>query len=447
MDYLFIVDIIKTVLYGIFFAMMAHYIIFGIVGVFTKKKFPVSEKKLRYGILIPTRNEQNVIANLVDSIAKSDYPQENLHVFVVAHNCSDKTAQMAREAGATVYEYNNPDECTKGYALKYLVDRIAKDHGDEHFDGFFILDADNILDGQFISKMNDAYIANGERSVITSFRNSKNFGSNIMSALYGLYFVYGCRIESRGRTVLGCSTRVQGTGYIVPAKALKDGWKYVTLTEDWEITADQIIADTPVVYCDEAMFYDEQPMTWRIMWRQRLRWMRGHTLVFFQRFGDLVRELFKSPKKGASPRKFSVYDITVNVLPVGVITVCLGIIEHSMYLLAPLFDSTLTIPEVYISKLPLMALTTCLSYLGTVLLTILVYILEAKRIPKVGGFIKIMSVLLLPFFTLLAIPMDVISLFCKNLGWKPIPHTDTTDIEHVVEGGVKSSSSDAADNE
>ena len=162
---------------------------------------------------------------------------------------------------------------------------------------------------------------------------------------------------------------------------------------------------------------------------------------------SLDRELFKSPKKGASPRKFSVYDITVNVLPVGVITVCLGIIEHSMYLLAPLFDSTLTIPEVYISKLPLMALTTCLSYLGTVHLTILVYILEAKRIPKVGGFIKIMSVLLLPFFTLLAIPMDVISLFCKNLGWKPIPHTDTTDIEHVVEGGVKSSSSDAADNE
>ena len=446
MDYLLIAYIIKTALYAIFFALMAHFIIFGIVGVFTKKKFPVSEKKLRYGILIPTRNEQNVIANLIDSIDKSDYPGDALHVFVVAHNCSDKTADVAREAGATVYEYNNPNECTKGYALKYLVDRIAKDYADEHFDGFFILDADNILDGQFISKMNDAYIANGERSVITSFRNSKNFGSNIMSALYGLYFVYGCRIESRGRTVLGCSTRVQGTGYIVPAKALENGWKYVTLTEDWEITADQIIGNTPVVYCDEAMFYDEQPMTWKIMWRQRLRWMRGHTLVFFQRFGDLVKELFKPKKKGGCTRKFSVYDITVNVLPVGVITVCLGLIEHTLYLLAPLFDNSLSISQIYMEKLPEMIVTTALSYTATVLLTILVYILEAKRIPKVGGFVKVMSVLLLPLFTLLAVPMDVISLFCKNLGWKPIPHIDTTDIEHVVEGGARAQAQGESDN-
>ena len=446
MSYLFMVDIIKTVMYGVFFALLAHFAVFGAVGVFAKKKFPQASEKLRYGILIPTRNEQNVIANLIDSIEKSDYPADKLQIFVVAHNCTDQTASVAREAGATVYEYNNPDECTKGYALKYLVNRVLEDYGDTRFDGFFILDADNILDGQFISKMNDAYIANGKRSVITSFRNSKNFGSNIMSALYGLYFVYGCRMESRGRTVLGCSTRVQGTGYLVPAEALKEGWKYVTLTEDWEITADQIIGGTPVVYCDEAMFYDEQPMTLRIMWRQRLRWSRGHTLVFLQRFGDLVRELFRSPRRGGGKRRLSIYDISVNVLPLGVITVCLGIIEHGMYLLAPLFDESLTVFGIYSARLPMMVLAAVNSYLSTMLLTILVYILEAKRIPKVSGFVRVMSVLLLPLFTLIAIPMDVISLFCRKLGWKPIPHTDTTDIDHVVEGGVKSAVGGAVDN-
>ena len=94
----------------------------------------------------------------------------------------------------------------------------------------------------------------------------------------------------------------------------------------------------------------------------------------------------------------------------------------------------------------MMVLAAVNSYLSTMLLTILVYILEAKRIPKVSGFVRVMSVLLLPLFTLIAIPMDVISLFCKNLGWKPIPHTDTTDIDHVVEGGVKSAVGGAVDN-
>ena len=132
--------------------------------------------------------------------------------------------------------------------MRYIVDQINKDYGVESFDGFFVFDADNVIDPQFISKMNDAFIANGKKSIITSYRSSKNFGSNVISAMYGLYFAYSCRFESAGRTALGCSTRVAGTGFLMSSEIIKDGWNYLSLSEDTELTADHLIKGTKVVY-------------------------------------------------------------------------------------------------------------------------------------------------------------------------------------------------------
>ena len=254
MNYYAVVNLAVIALYVIMALLTVHFAFFAIVGFFKKKTFPKTDKKLKYGIIIPARNEETVVGALVESIRKCDYPQDKLHVFVVAHNCTDNTAEIARAAGATVYEYNNPDECTMGYAFKYLFSCIKRDYGTENYDGFFLFNADNILDKNYFNKMNDAFVYHDKQAVITSFRNSKNFGSNPISAMYGLYFAIGCRFESRGRSVCGCSTRVQGTGYVINSDIVKDEWPYVTLTEDWEFTADRVIADTPIVFCDEAVF-------------------------------------------------------------------------------------------------------------------------------------------------------------------------------------------------
>ena len=146
---------------------------------------------------------------------------------------------------------------------------------------------------------------------ITSFRNSKNFGTNIISALYGLYFTIGCRFESRGRTITGCSTRIAGTVFLVPSNLLLNGWNYVALTEDWELTVDQMLNNKKIVYCDEAIFYDEQPVNLKIMWRQRVRWSRGHWLICVQKLLKLIRGIFDKIKT----QKGSLYDILINILP------------------------------------------------------------------------------------------------------------------------------------
>ena len=137
--------------------MLAYKSLYFIVGIFFTRNFKPALKKHKYGIVIAARNEKYVIGNLLDSINKQDYPKDLLTVFVVADNCTDDTASIAREHGAIVYERFDNEHKTKGYALKYLFECIEKDYGRMSFEGYFVFDADNLLKKDYISRMNDAF--------------------------------------------------------------------------------------------------------------------------------------------------------------------------------------------------------------------------------------------------------------------------------------------------
>ncbi|MBQ7699945.1 MAG: glycosyltransferase family 2 protein [Clostridia bacterium] len=437
MSYFRVISIATNLLLTLLGLVIAHFAVFGVAGVFCRKRYPKTDKINKFGLIIPARNEENVVAGLIESIQKNNYPQDKLQIFVIAHNCTDKTAEIARKYGVTVYEYNNPEENTMGYAFKYLFSCIERDYGTQNYDGFFLFNADNLLDINYISKMNDAYNYYDGESVITSYRNSKNFGSNIISGLYGIYFLAGCRLESCGRTVLGCSTRVQGTGYLINSKIVKNGWPYVSLTEDWEFTADQILYDNKIRYCDDAIFYDEQPTNIKIMWRQRVRWARGHLLVFYARFADLFRQLFKKETK----HHMSLYDITAYILPSPVLMFGLQLIQIALFLTAPLIDKSLTMHRVLFGFTPDLILSDGLiityarsaltSYVGMVLMAIVIFITERKRIRGVSFIQKAAIIVCWPLFFAAGIPMYIQAFFSKGLGWKPIPHSDQTSFEHV----------------
>ena len=420
MGYLEIVAIVFGCIWALFSLMTIHYVIFSIIGLFAVKHYPKTDKKLRYGVIISARNEENVIGALLDSINNNDYPQENLQVFVVAHNCDDRTAEIAREHGATVYEYNNPNERVLGFAYRYLFGRIKEDYGIENYDGFFVINADNILPQGYISKMNDAFVSYDGKYAVTSYRNSSNFGSNYMSCLYGVYFLAACRFEARGRTVCGCSTRVSGTGFVFPSEYVKDGWQYVSMTEDWEFTADQLYQGRKVMYCDDAEFFDEQPTTVKVMWRQRLRWARGHTEVFFTRFAKLIRGIFTSKKRGGQDNKFSQYDIAVSIMPLGAMGVLLLLLQLICLAISPLFGYDPAVVWAYYGIFT--AIGAGVSYVLTFLGGLILMLVERKRIPHVGFFKRVSALLLWPFFLLLNVILDVISLFVKKLEWTAIPH-------------------------
>lgn len=433
MTYIDIVNLSASVISAIFSLLTLHFMFFSVVGIFAKKTYPAASEKLRYGIAISARNEETVIGKLIESIRCNDYPQDMLEIFVVAHNCTDRTAEIAREMGATVYEYNNTDECTKGYALRHLFNCIREERGIDSFDGFIILDSDNILDMNYIDKMNDAYVACGKKNTITSFRHSKNFGYNVMSAIYGLFWVNGCRFEMRGRSVLGCSTRVPGTGFLISREVVRDGWNYVTLTEDWEFSADRVIAGEKIFYCDDAVFYDEQPTTLGIMWRQRVRWARGHLLVCVTRFKNLLRSLLTPRSRGGSKTKGSVYDIFSNVVPSLLITKIVSLTQLILYLFSPLLGHDLG--EVMNSWAQGTVTGFLGGYLSSLIIAAAIYILEHRRIKNVRHGTKILSVLMYPLFMSFNIVCVVVALFSKNLKWKTIPHKDTTGFGELNHAG------------
>lgn len=437
MNYLQTVQLVSGIITGIIGLLFVHFMFFGFVGLFFKKRYPKTDKINKYGIIIPARNEENVISGLIESVYKNNYRQDKLQIFVIAHNCNDKTADIARSLGATVYEYNNPNERTMGYAFRYLFSCIERDWKTSSYDGFFLFNADNILDNNYFSRMNDAFEFYNRECVITSFRNSKNFGTNLISGLYGVYFATGCRLESRGRTFLGCSTRVQGTGYLINSSIVKNGWPYVTLTEDWEFSADQILQGNRIRYCDDAVFYDEQPTDLCIMWRQRVRWSRGHLLVFIQKGVQLIKSLFAKH----TVHRVSVYDIFANTLPSVAFNVLLFVLQILFIIITPLVDPTLTLEEIMIGDsvslfdsdgLLFAWLRTAMSaYVGLLLNAIAIFVFERKRIKKVPLYKKVLISLAWPIFIAIQIPIDIQAVFSRNLEWKPIPHKDQTKFENV----------------
>src|SRR5699024_8644821 len=270
-------DSLQFVLFVFFTAAYAYQIVYLVIGLIGKERRGKQDAKLhRYAAVISARNEEGVIGDLIRDLKGQHYPEKLLDVFVVADNCTDGTAAVAREAGAIVYERFNKVQVGKGYALDWLFKRIFADKGKQTYDGFFVFDADNLVDPNFVREMNKMFDT-GEYAALTSYRNSKNFCDNWISAGYALWFLREARFLNRPRTQLGVNCAVSGTGFLVAGDVIREdgGWPYHLLTEDIEFSIACAVRGRKIGYCGTAVVYDEQPVQFRQSWDQRMRWSKG----------------------------------------------------------------------------------------------------------------------------------------------------------------------------
>ena len=400
------------------------YIVIALIGDKKKKLDTYEAKKLhKFAFIIAARNEQAVIGNLINSIKQQNYPAELIDVIVVADNCTDDTAQIAREHGAICYERFNNMLVGKGYALDYCFNKIVEQFGDyTAYDGYFIFDADNVIDKNYVKEMNKVF--DRGYNVITSYRNSKNYDTNWITSGYSLWFIREAKYLNNPRMMLKTSCAVSGTGFLVNSSIIKknNGWKFNLLTEDIQFSVVNILEGEKIGYCESAMFYDEQPTTFKQSWNQRMPWSKGFYQVMFRYGRELIAMMFKKREMFVS-----CYDMFMTLAPATLLSI--GCILLNLIFLAYGATDVHMLRRILPGTLGSIAFAGVNFYLLMFSIGFITLVTEWNKILAPANK-KIKSLFTFPLFMITYVPISLVALV-KKVEWKPIAHSISKSVEEI----------------
>ena len=397
--------------------------VFLVVGAVRGEYQPPKALRLhRYAFFIAAHNEEPVIAQLVKSIRAQDYPSDLIDVYVVADACTDRTAEVAREAGAIVYERNDLARKGKSWVMDYGFKRILSERPD-YYEGFFIFDADNLVSPSYTRLMNDVF--DQGFMVVTGYRNSKNFGDSWISGGYGISFLREARFLNNARMHCGTSCTVSGSGYLVSAQIIEamQGWRFHTLTEDVQFTTFCAVHGIRIGYAP-AEFFDEQPLKLAASWKQRLRWCKGFYQVLFTYGRHMLKAIFLF-------RRFAAYDMFVTIAPAILLTL-LSVLTNGTFLVVSWLSHGFLATESEMQMCLASILATFTGVYGTFfMLGLLTTVFERRHIHGVSRPRLVLNLFTYPLFMLTYIPINAQALFQK-VEWVPTPHNVSVTVDDVV---------------
>jgi cellulose synthase/poly-beta-1,6-N-acetylglucosamine synthase-like glycosyltransferase len=242
---------------------------------------PHAQPRNRFAFLVPAHNEEMLLPRLLDSLSALDYPRDLYDVYVVADNCTDRTAAVGTAGGARVHERRDERLVGKGHALHWLLAEIRE--SGSRYDAYVVLDADSVVSANFLQVMNRHL--ERDDPVIQSYYGVLNREESWSSALRyaGLALFNGLR--PRGRDALGLSAGLRGNGMCFQSSILERfGWKSFTLAEDVEFHLTLVEAGIRVSYAAEASVLADMPTSLQQARSQNVRWERGR-LQMLRAFG------------------------------------------------------------------------------------------------------------------------------------------------------------------
>lgn len=366
--------------------------------------YPQKEKNgHNYAILIPARNESLVIEKLLISIENQTKKIKPEDVYVIVETKKDKTVSIVEKHKMTIVYRKNLNKKRKGFALDDAIKEILKSN--KKYDAYFIFDADNILDKNYIKEMTKRFDEGYDIGI--GYRNTKN-SKNLVSAASALTFSMINTIGNKRKSKYTNNLIISGTGYYIKGTIIESwkGFPFNSLTEDYELSLYSILNNLTTTYNDSAIYYDEQPEIFDVTITQRSRWVKG----YFDARRNYIHKIRKSISK-KDKNYASKITALIGVNPL--ITLIIGI-------LLLLIDSITSFKNFIISLLIIFILI-------YITLMIFTYIIIKKEENKLD--IKVSKILLIfynPFYLLSYIYCLYIAITKKDLGWQEIKHTNNT---------------------
>ncbi len=397
-----------------FFIYGAYYFVIGLFGISKHNHFSKTPAKYRIAAVIAARNEEAVIGNLIESLKDQDYPDALMDVYVLPNNCTDQTEAVSLAHGAKIMTCSK-DVKSKGAALSQFFKHIFKT--DDKYDAFCIFDADNLVDQNFFSVMNDALCSGVQ--IAQGYRDSKNPSDSWISGCQSVFYWTLNRFMNLSRYKLGLSATLNGTGFMVHRDVIKKvGFDTHSLTEDIEFTTQCILQGYRVAWVPKAKTFDEHPLRFDQSWSQRKRWSTG-TIECFNHYS---RDLFKTFRQD---RNFCALDMLMFLIApfIQVLTAIYTI--SSFVILGMLYVST----NIWSDALSFAIFFSVFGLLFSVIFSVIVLWLENKKVKQINR----RSIFSFWLYLLSWIPINV-QCFIKPIEvWEPIEHTKSIKISQLVE--------------
>ena len=383
-----IIIMLLLVVYGLYFVITALFL-------FKKRKKDsiVSDKYSHFTILIPARNEEEVIKDAIQSFKRQKYPKDNYEIVVVINNTTDNTLGVCNAEGVRCILCERKIK-NKGDALKEAFDRLKK----EKTDAYIIMDADNVVNDEFLCEMNKSL--NEGTLVAKSSMDIKAKENTWVSSSYAIYFFIQSILYSIPRNNIGASCAINGTGIMIKKEVIdKYGFNVRTITEDLEFMTLCALNNIKIKFVEGAICYAEHPSDFKVSMIQRRRWTKGIYEGFIIYFNSIIKNMIKRPNIELLDSLLIYSTPLILILSLISIFINFLIVPLPIYLIITSFSLLVS----YIS-ISLCALFVCV---------------KSKK--KIKDFLT--GIIMFPIFLLSWQYLNIVILFKKEVVWDEIKHT------------------------